>query len=251
MKKITLIFAVLFLIRCGSVKNTSSVINNSKETKHVLVFINNISDMPISDKVKKEIIDINSFKNSKQNFIFHTERKENIVYDYGLELLIKEINIDIQNDTPKVQSNNAILQQSNNFTDLKNNTTITRIMSLPIESTITEYKTNTNCIVIADLNFLNFIDGTLVYQKEIKNSKKYFEKKIEKTGDNFNDLSNLDNFNIMETTHNIYNSSKFNSFHDKKYFTNPSIIFSSYEENIITETIMKLKYDCIKFIKNI
>lgn len=169
MKKITLFFAVLLLISCGSAKNTSTI-NKSKDTKHVFVFVNNVSDIPISDEVKKEIIDIN-YSNDK-NITYHLEKKEDVEYDFGLEIVIKKIDFYDREISPKVFKQ-TISKKSSNITsfNIQTNQSSEKQVYLPVESEFTERRFTKNCIIYGTIILFDFKSNNLILNKEIKTSK--------------------------------------------------------------------------------
>lgn len=240
MKKFTLFFAVLLLISCGSAKNTSTI-NKSKDTKHVFVFVNNVSNEKISKENLNLLLDI---ENHNNKYVFHTEREDSVNYDLGIEIIIKEIvffdNKNIRNDLKDniLTFNRSNLNERSDFSFRK------------------KYMINKNCLINSEIVFLDLTTGKIIKNKSIKASKNFFRiYTIEQNNGALVDinksknLNNLNKIGLLRTDASIIFSSPDNN--EKIIFDNDfeKLIPSN---NLISEDVfIKLKKDYVKFLVNL
>lgn len=250
MKNITFFLLALIFVSCSSNKGLNIVNDDTNEPKYVLVFMNNFSKKTISDEVKNEIINTENNKNNK-NLVFHTERQADINYDYGVELIITDVNI-IENKTaPKVYKREYNAYNSRQLFDLETRVNGNKISSIEAgQVELIEYRVSKNCRIEGKLNFIDINSGELLSSKEIKSetnfSKVYNTTKDEGflVGENKNKYDDLSNVGIMR-----------NEIALQNYKIVPQLIkndlFLPTDQEIAYETILKLKNDYSKFISQI
>ncbi len=250
MKNIAFFLLVLIFVSCSSNKGLNIVNDDTNEPKYILVFMNNFSKKSISDEVKNLILNTEDNKNRK-NLVFHTEKKDDINYDYGLELIINSINILENKSAPKTYKKEYNAYNNRQLFDNETRVNGNKISSIEAgQINLIEYRVSKNCRIEGKLNFININSGELIFSKEIK-SETNFSKVYNTTqeegflvGENKNKYDDLSNVGIMR-----------NEIALKNYKIVPQLIkndlFLPTDQEIAFETILKLKNDYSKFISQI
>lgn len=255
MRKTIYLFSLLILASCSPnnavVENHSNT--HSEKKQNVLVVVNNNSNEIVSNQIMNEIISSKKMKNIGTNYVFHTSKQNGIDYDYKLELNIKEVKVYTNNEEPIVQTKKEYITNTYSFSD--NKTTVVRNTSMPIESSTVIKKIRKNCEIKASLNLIDFKNGNVVYQKNIKKSTFHKAEIIENNKTNLVALQPFSNIKIVESSNNTPNFNKVeypNSTSNLTNYVNKTENLNySVNHDIINETLLKFKFDYIKFIDRI
>ena len=171
-----------------------------------------------------------------------------------MELNINEVAIYTNNEEPVIQTKKEYITNTYSFSD--NKATVVRNSSMPIESSTVIKKVRKNCEINATLNLIDVLNGNIVYHRNIKKSTVHQDEIIENNAFNLTALQSFSNINVVESSNNTHiNSNKLvypnNSTHLTNYVNKTENLNYSANSDIINETLLKFKFDYIKFIDRI
>lgn len=254
MKKIILLLVLCsFLISCNTHKSNGLISkkNNSKDQtnqKYVLVFINNVSNKYISKNDKNQLINSTNFKNDK-NLIFHSEKNDSTSYDYGLELIVHDIEINEKKIAPKEINRPYNAYAKREYFDLETRITPVGVASISAKQTeLIAHRVYKSCNIKAEINLVSFKTGKLLANKSFE-SVTNFSKVYNVTKDegylidqNENDYFDLNNIGIMRNEAPLKNY---------KISTTYNVNYEPTDQEIKEQTFYKLKNKLIIFSNKI
>ncbi|WP_130736172.1 hypothetical protein [Flavobacterium sp. J27] len=248
MKKIILLIALsFFVVSCNTYK-ASDIASKDKKTKHVLVFVNNTSKKHISNQEKMQLINATDFKKTK-DIVYHTEKEDAIDYDYGLELIVKEIEIKTKKIAPKEIPRHYNAYNKREYFDLE-----TRVTPVPVASIsakqdkLISHRIYKSCNLVAEINLIDLKKQKLIDKKNIE-IKTNFSKVYNVTKEegylvdqNENDYYDLNNIGIMRNEAPLKNY---------KVSTTYNVNYEPTDKELTQETLFKLKNKLIGFTNKI
>lgn len=255
MKKIIFpLLLVIIISGCSSIKETTISKHSNDATKNVLVFLNNNSNLIIDEEFKTEILKSSNFDNNSNKIVIHTERLEGIEYDYGIEILINNVEILDGNKIPTYVKYES--QYERVFTTYDANSTNTAVsnLSIPMQNEIT-IETNTKlCVINADFYLINLKQGVVEKNKKIRVSEYLKEKKSEKKGDYIPDFNRSISV-VEQNTSDINPSFEHieNKYHSNNKYRNITKNNSIENPNnlILKNTFIKLQNQYNQFIQDL